>query len=166
MKKPKPYWPVPKRPISDTSKPGEGSSTVIDIDFPVFGYRIGVVFADDVNRTAGYYFSKFEPEKGTYAIHLPFTGENRAMIFLPFKADINTVTHEAYHAVRRMLEHIGIGLYETAGIEQLDNETVAYHLGYVVGRINAAQVAAIKSRREFHATARRRLQKSKRKSSR
>ena len=157
-KKEKPYWPVPKRPLNDDAKPGEGSSTVMEIDFPIFGYRIGVVFADDVDRTAGYYFSNFVPDEGTYAFHFPFKGENKAMIFLPFKANINTIAHESYHAVRRMLQHLGIGLYEDAGTEQIDNEAVAYHLGYVVGLLDVFQVAANKSMKEFHAKAKRRRQ--------
>jgi hypothetical protein len=161
-KQPKPYWPVPKRPVDATSKPGEGSSSVMDIYFPVFGYRIGVVFADDVNRTAGYYFSGFEPEKGTYAFHFPFKGENRAMVFLPFKVDVNTIAHESYHAVRRMLQHVGVGLYETAELEQIDNETMSYHLGYVVGRIAVFQKAALKSRRDFHAKTKHKLRRKKR----
>lgn len=161
-KKVKPYWPVPKRPPCAHENPGKGSSTVMDIDFPVYGYRIGVLFADDVNETAGFYFTGFVPEKGTYAFHFPFKGENRAMIFLPFGTDINTIAHESYHAVRRMLEHIGIGLYEDAGIEQIDNEAVAYHLGYVVKRVVEFQKAALKSRKDFHAKLRNKKLKSSR----
>lgn len=165
MKKPKKaksFWPVPMRPVGEVSKPGEGSSTIMDVNFPVFGYCIGVLFADDVNKTAGHYFKGFVPEEGTYAFHFPFKGENRSMIFLPFKADAGTIAHEAYHAVRRMLEHIGIGLYEDAGTTQLDNEGVAYHLGYLIQRIHVFQKASLKSRKEFHAKLRNKKLKSSR----
>jgi hypothetical protein len=47
-------------------------------------------------------------------------------IILPFDAPCSSVAHEAWHAVRRMLDY--------CGAEQ-ENEVVAYHLGYVVNKI-------------------------------
>lgn len=165
--KTKSYWPVPKRPVGDDSKPGEGSSTVMDALFPVYGYRIGIVFADDVRRTVSYYFTNFDwkVEDGI-AFHLPFKHESRAMIFLPFDADPNTIAHECYHGVRRLLQHLGVGLYEDAGVEQIDNECVAYHLGYLVGLVHKYQKSANKSKREWHAKHKNQLRQSKRKNAR
>lgn len=37
------------------------------------------------------------------------------------------VAHECWHAIRRMLNNLDVGL---------ENETVAYHLGYLVNRVH------------------------------
>ena len=140
-------WPVPTVPAS---KNRGGHSTPQNIDFPVFGYRIGVVFSTHVPLTMKEYFSNFEgTEEDTEACHCPFKNEGKALLFFPFTVAPGTIAHEAYHAVRRMLSYEGIGLYEAEDDDNLDNETVAYHLGYLVKEILKCQKVANKGRRAF-----------------
>ena len=47
-------------------------------------------------------------------------------VFLKSSASVGTIAHESWHAVRHMLGTLGV---------DLDSETVAYHLGYLVDKI-------------------------------
>jgi hypothetical protein len=130
-------------------KHGEGSSTPQNIDFPVFGYRVGVVFSTNVPRTVQQYFSNFDDSADTEACHCPCKNEGKAMLFMPFAVEPGTIAHECYHAVRRMLSYEDVGLYEVDDESRIDNETVAYHLGYLVKHVIAFQKIANKQRRDF-----------------
>ncbi len=145
MKKPKkekPYWPVPK-PAVKILKPSSkhGESLPQNIDFEVFGYRVGVVFSTHIRQTIKSYFKNYDDESDTHACHCPFKNEGRALIFLPFDAKPGTIAHEAYHAIRRMFEYEDIG-----DRDSFDNETVAYHLDFLVRRILKCQREARKQR--------------------
>jgi len=48
-------------------------------------------------------------------------------IFLSLRPKASTIAHEAYHAIRRMFKYYDI---------KMENEAVAYHLGYLVERIH------------------------------
>jgi hypothetical protein len=49
-----------------------------------------------------------------------------SMIFLPYNVSVDTIAHESWHVVHQIMNHVGV---------ELDSETVAYHLGYLVGKI-------------------------------
>ena len=49
-----------------------------------------------------------------------------SFVFLPYSASVGSIAHESWHVVRRMMEHAGV---------ELDNEAVAYHLGFLVNKI-------------------------------
>ena len=48
-------------------------------------------------------------------------------IFLVYNTDAGTIAHECWHCVKRMFEYVGA---------HLDNELVAYTLGYLVNEVN------------------------------
>lgn len=94
------------------------------VRFPVFNdYRVHVILARDVQATA----RKLHADDGPcVAFFLP--GEKQGWLVLGPKArDADTVSHEASHAVRELLRFHGA---------KNDEETFAYHLGFLVGRIH------------------------------
>lgn len=97
-----------------------------EIPNPVFHYDVVVVVTDDFK--AAVKKLKLSPQNAndlfedqTSAIHIFTHNEATSFILLHPKANIGTVVHEVWHAVRRLLEYINAGL---------DNEIVAYLLGY------------------------------------
>jgi len=96
-----------------------------DIRFPVFnGYTVRVILARDVEATGRRLGTDL---KGALAGHV-HEGKKVAWIVLgPKGRDEATVAHEASHAVRALLAWAGA---------RNDNETYAYHLDYLVGRIH------------------------------
>ncbi|HXQ37228.1 MAG TPA: hypothetical protein VN843_24675 [Anaerolineales bacterium] len=101
------------------------------VNFPVLGhYRIHVIVASDVKKYMAQsklfnHVSMDGENSDTTAITLHRMGEST--IILPLSATAGTVAHEAYHAVRKRLVKQDI---------ELDNEIVAYHLGYLVNKIS------------------------------
>ncbi len=105
------------------------SERCVEIRFHAFDYNVRVIFSTDVVR------SRIARDKilGKYdgvrcsAMHCWNPSQAISYLFLPHKVPPATVAHEAWHAVRRMLRFCGA---------ELDNEVVAYHLGYLVGEIH------------------------------
>jgi hypothetical protein len=103
-------------------------------------YAVHIVFTDDLakSRIARYGSAGAAGDIGTGAL---FTRGNGGYGHLFFQIDAcaRVLTHEAWHAVWAM--------FEWAGVKDWDNETVAYHLGYLVGKISdfQAKVLGVKS---------------------
>lgn len=106
-------------------------SKVKHIIFPVFSdYSVHVEITSDLKRS----MAKYPPTKAVFetvdvgcdgiAVHVD--GENVAFIFLPYHASVGTIAHEAWHIIKAMMERMDV---------ELDSETVAYHLGYLVDEI-------------------------------
>jgi hypothetical protein len=99
------------------------------VEFPVFGdYLIHVEICSDLQKTVLKYPQTKDVDQleSTNALTVHPHGESFSFIFLKYNSSAGTVAHESWHAIRRMMEHMGIAL---------DSETVAYHLGYLVNRI-------------------------------
>lgn len=106
--------------------------------FPVFaGYTIYIIFTNDVvvsrkklDETIGEVFDC----DTALALHchsiLPKHTATAWLIF-PFTACAGTVAHECWHAIKRLLDW--------AGCERYENETVAYHLGFLVNEVTKLQ---------------------------
>jgi hypothetical protein len=93
------------------------------ICFPAFSrYKMHVVFTDDIARSKQARYGNPTGCEGAEAIHIPNEGGS-SHLFFRMNAGPRIIAHEAWHAVRSLLLWAGAGL---------DNEVVAYHLGYVV----------------------------------
>ena len=102
------------------------------VKFPVFSnYRINIIAATDIKK----YMSEnsefcdvcmSDDDSNTEAITLHSHETGASAIVVPLSASVNTIAHECYHAVRKMLEMHDV---------ELGNEVVAYHLGYLVGEV-------------------------------
>ena len=94
-----------------------------DIIFPVFvGYRIHVVFTDDLRKSRIARYGDEGLSEEAAAMHCIAKNGNAHLIFNTEKANPGILAHESWHAIRGMLEWAGA---------ELDNEVVAYHLGYL-----------------------------------
>jgi hypothetical protein len=111
------------------------------VTFPAFsGYRVYVVFSEDMRAS---YFKRYG-ETGLFddpsvtALHSTRETGN-AHLFYKIDTRAGVLAHEAFHAI--------YGMFDWAGVEQLDNETTAYHLGYLIDQIAKFQsrVLAVKS---------------------
>jgi len=99
------------------------------IPFPVYNYKIHLIFTDDLtgsaDRLAKKGFLKYEhgidDTTGAFTVRMP----NQSNTFMVFKydADINHIVHETYHAVTNMFNWIGA---------KQEEEIFAYSFAYVV----------------------------------
>lgn len=90
-----------------------------EIPNPMFHYDIYVVVAKDFAYAAKK-LDLISPPTDSEAFHA-FSNEGKSHLYFHPNAKPSTVVHEVWHAVRRQLNWIGA---------ELDNEVVAYMLGY------------------------------------
>jgi hypothetical protein len=98
--------------------------------FDAFNYRVHLIITQDIvasRKLRNNILGEFVYETTPYAIHCAVPDDALSYLFLPFDVGPGTIAHEAWHAVRRML---------TFCCAELDNEVVAYHLGYLVSAIH------------------------------
>jgi len=100
----------------------------LTVKFPVFSnYKMFVVFSADLcaSRLNRYGDAGAGGELETAAF-VSICSEG-CHIFLKPSAGGGLIAHESFHAIRAM--------FLWAGVEDFDNEIVAYHLGYLVDKI-------------------------------
>lgn len=108
---------------------------VTTIEFPVFSnYIVHVEVTKDIKKAMQKYpstqpvcncdGSKMEGDNDAVTVHV--SNENFSFIFLHPNCSVGTIAHECWHAVKGMMEYMGV---------ELDSETVAYHLGYLVDKV-------------------------------
>ena len=113
------------------------------VTFPVFsGYKVYVVLSDDLHKSNVSRFGTCgtAAEPCVAAYYAP-SELGHAHLFYRKDVTAGLLAHEAWHAV--------YGMFDWAGVVDLDNETVAYHLGYLVDKIAVfqAKVLGVKSKR-------------------
>jgi hypothetical protein len=97
------------------------------VRFPVYNnYQVRVILARNVPRTAGRLGAGYDFCVACL-IPDPDASKRRAWLVLPTDADVGTIAHESSHAIREM--------FKTRGVRN-DDETFAYHLDFLVGRIH------------------------------
>jgi hypothetical protein len=114
------------------NKYGDFRRTVV---FPVFSrYGVHVVFTDDIARSKKHRYGNDRDCDNAEAMHIPNVGGTSYLLF-KYDAGPRIIAHECWHAVRGLLLWVGA---------ELDNEVVAYHLGYLVGEVHKFS-SAVKS---------------------
>ena len=113
--------------------------------FDVWHYSVKIVFSTDINDSIKTQFPEETKFNGTStdACHMFRSDEPEpeSFLFFPFTANASTIGHECWHAVRRMLLFAGT---------DLENETVAYHLGWLIGEVTKFQKIAKSKRKVFN----------------
>jgi hypothetical protein len=102
------------------------------IEFPVLSYYVvHVEITVDIRAAMKKYKNikdladeDFPGDNPACAVHVK--GENFSFMFFRPNPSINAIAHESWHVVRRIMDHLGA---------DLDNEMVAYHLGYLVEKV-------------------------------
>ena len=101
------------------------------VEFPVFSdFIVHIEVTSDFKKS----FSKYpltenipEEECGSWEAMTAHDDEGSiSFLFIKPDASVGTIAHESWHVIKRMLD--------TRGVD-LDNETVAYHLGYLVDKV-------------------------------
>jgi hypothetical protein len=99
------------------------------IPFPVYNYRIYVIFTDNLVDSAknlvkkGFLKSAHWVDDTTDGFTVKMPNQSYTFVVLKRTATINHMVHEAYHAVTNMFNYIGANP---------DEEVFAYSIGYVV----------------------------------
>jgi hypothetical protein len=101
----------------------------IEVVFDALEYRVVVVRSSDIQQSVSRNPKLSGADLSSLSAAHLFTDDDLGIsyIILPWSYDANMVAHEAWHAVRRML----VDSCHMA----LENEAVAYHLGYLAGEI-------------------------------
>lgn len=100
------------------------------VELPVWHWTVQIVFTDNVIAYGEHRGWKAEKEQTVNAITLFFDDSLTSVLVFGNNPSPGTIAHEVWHAVRRMLTHMGA---------ELDNEVVAYHLGYLVEEVYKAK---------------------------
>jgi hypothetical protein len=102
-------------------------SVVNSVDFAVWRYIVYVVFTSDLQAAADELdLGDHGLNENTEAAAVHLEDASATYLLLNPNADSGTVAHESWHAIRRMLTYCGA---------EIENETVAYHLGFLVGAV-------------------------------
>lgn len=106
------------------------------INFPAWYTYIVVVLTEDVQASIHKRASDYDVEN-TGAICMKSDTATSMLIF-DINAPCGIIAHECWHAIRRMIVFHG---------GELENEVVAYHLGYLVEQVCKFQKASARPRR-------------------
>lgn len=112
-------------------------SRIKTIRFPVLNnFTVIVEFTGDIKKSLlrREETRQVEIEDGVGGLAVHRADRMRSFVFLKHDSTIGDVTHECWHAIRHMMNHLGIAL---------DSETVAYHLGYLVQKVSELRMRKV-----------------------
>ena len=103
-------------------------------------FKIYIVFTEDLakSRIRRYETAGLAADSSTAALFTRGAGGYGLLFFKP-DASAEVIAHECCHAVWYM--------FDWAGVKKWDNETLAYHLGYLVGLVSLFQAKVLKGRK-------------------
>jgi hypothetical protein len=101
-------------------------------------FKVYVVFTKDLaaSRIKRYETAGVAADSSTAALFTKGAGGYGHLFFKP-DACAEIIAHECCHAVWY--------LFEWAGVAKWDNETLAYHIGHLVGRVSEFQAEVLKN---------------------
>lgn len=95
--------------------------------FPIFSkFRVRVILTEDLANSAGQRIGGCSLD-GSVDAACYHTKKGWSYLFLNPKADEGTIVHEAWHVIFEIMDYVGA---------KIENEVVAYHLGYLVNEIH------------------------------
>jgi hypothetical protein len=98
------------------------------IDFHVYGFSVYVVFSNDLVKSINARYNKINVPPSVQAMHCRETDNPWShIVFKLGDASAGSIAHESWHAVRYILDN-------WTGCDT-GNETVAYHLGFLVDKV-------------------------------
>lgn len=97
--------------------------------FPVFSnFKIHIVFTGDMEHAQKVRYGSSAHTHDTEAMFRASDKNDAHMFFWLGAACSGTIAHESYHAIRFLMD-------DYAGATMMDNEVMAYHIGYLVQKI-------------------------------
>jgi hypothetical protein len=107
--------------------------------FDVFAkYQVRIIFTDDLMKSTDARITKMPSTNADACVYNTLLG--RSYIFLKNTSPPGTVAHEAWHVVRNIFTYVGV--------KKFDDETVAYHLDYLVEAIYKFKEQILKAEKE------------------
>lgn len=100
------------------------------IKIPALGRDVRFVYTNDIPASRIAHSKKLgelDYKIGKNVDGLCAYNDDELYMFISPKATLGVVSHEVYHVVCRMFDYIGV--------EDYDEELVAYHLGYIVDEV-------------------------------
>jgi hypothetical protein len=100
------------------------------VTFPVWSnYKVHVIFTDNIAESRIARYGDSGLAEGANALHCCAKDGHSHLLFKLGDCTIGVVAHECWHAIRCML-------VDWAGVEIMENELTAYHLGYLVDKVS------------------------------
>jgi len=123
-----------KEGIVKRTKHGDFEETVKFLCWSDF--KIHIIFSNDLakSRIARYDTAGVAADSSTEALFTRGAG-GYGHLFFKHDACARVIAHECWHAIWWMMTW--------AGVKDWDNETLAYHLGYLVGRASEFQAKVL-----------------------
>jgi len=97
--------------------------------FPVLNnYTVRVIVSDKLANAVSKYpgLKEFAEDYSDKEARVFTCESHHCYMFLPTDACVRTIVHECWHVMKAMMVYVGI---------KLDQETVAYHLGYLTQKV-------------------------------
>src|ERR1039458_5704373 len=101
-------------------------------------YDVHIVFTEDIGRSRKARYGTYGLCDSAGALHVSAEHGHAHIFFKLSGAPTGIIAHECWHAIYHMM-------IEWAGVTELDNEAVAYHLGYLVQKVIDFREALIHS---------------------
>lgn len=112
-------------------KPSRPAEYARNIQFPAWRTHIKLCLTPDVDASIRWRDASYK-DKDTEAMCM-FSNSASTCLILHLDAPPAVIAHECWHSICKLLQNRGA---------ELDNETVAYHLGYLVGEVHKFQKVA------------------------
>jgi hypothetical protein len=106
-------------------KPKSAKIDMFKFSLPMFNCSIYVGFKDSFDK----YRSLYDDYKSCDAICIDYLNYDRSICMFFDKVNINTISHECYHAVNNIFENIG------HKADNKNDEVGAYMLGYLTKEV-------------------------------
>lgn len=99
------------------------------IQFPIYSYyRLHIVFTEDIARSRKARYGQMGLSEDATALHTSANGGHAHLFFLIGNCPTGVIAHESWHAVHCMF-------INWVGAKEMDNEIIAYHIGYITQEI-------------------------------
>ena len=99
------------------------------VTFGVYSnYRIHIIYTDSIPRSSKARYGSEGRTENAAAYHRQ-AGGGHSHVFFTERWEPGVIAHECFHAIWAMLK-------EWAGVVDMDNEIIAYHLGFLVGIVH------------------------------
>ena len=125
-----------------TKKKDKFRERSMTIKLPAWEYDVHVILSDDVSASHDRIIKKLGGNaRGAGADGWCIGNRDACECWLVFGFDPSnsTVAHECWHAIHRMFRYAGA---------ELENEAVAYHLGYLVRRVTRLLIKCAREKKK------------------
>lgn len=100
-----------------------GSAEAQYVNFEIFGHSVAVYISDDIKALMAKNHPDAPRMSDAEAATYKYNSKAETEMYFSFAPDHGTIAHECLHAVWNIFEYHGV---------KVDEESTAYHLGYLI----------------------------------